>query len=134
MGFFIVLSRLTKSESTDSLLSQASGSSRSHCAVAVTRKRSERSVSVAAVPAKLPGQAHRATSRAGSAAEPEASKPEKESRSQKHTRVKIYLVLSVKKQLFNFFSWDLIFKNFLTKGQLSSSVFVIKFHSVHLCE
>ncbi|NXE33156.1 MTBP protein, partial [Ptilorrhoa leucosticta] len=79
--------RLTKSESTDSLLSQASGSSRSHCAVAVTRKRSERSASVAAVPAKQPGQAHRATSRAGSAAEPEASKPEKESRSQKHTRM-----------------------------------------------
>ncbi|NXA63795.1 MTBP protein, partial [Mohoua ochrocephala] len=79
--------RLTKSESTDSLLSQASGSSRSHCAVAVPRKRSERSGSVAAVPAKQPGQAHRATSRAASAAEPEASKPEKESRSQKHTRM-----------------------------------------------
>ncbi|NXY62482.1 MTBP protein, partial [Callaeas wilsoni] len=79
--------RLTKSESTDSLLSQASGSSRSHCAVAVTRKRSERSVSVAAAPSKQPSQAHRATSRAGSAAEPEASKPEKESRSQKHTRM-----------------------------------------------
>ncbi|NWV92239.1 MTBP protein, partial [Machaerirhynchus nigripectus] len=79
--------RLTKSESTDSLLSQASGSSRSRCAVAVTRKCSERSISVAAVPAKQPGQAHRTTSRAGSAAEPEASKPEKESRSQKHTRM-----------------------------------------------
>ncbi|NWT80470.1 MTBP protein, partial [Lanius ludovicianus] len=79
--------RLTKSESTDSLLSQASGSSRSHCAVAVMRKRSERSVSVAAGPVKQPGQGHRATSRAGSAAEPEASKPEKESRSQKHTRM-----------------------------------------------
>ncbi|NXU12724.1 MTBP protein, partial [Pardalotus punctatus] len=79
--------RLTKSESTDSLLSQASGSSRSHCAVAVTRKRSERSLSVAAVPAKLPGQAPRAATKAGSAAEPETSKPEKESRSQKHTRM-----------------------------------------------
>ncbi|NWT12800.1 MTBP protein, partial [Vireo altiloquus] len=79
--------RLIKSESTDSLLSQASGSSRSYCAVAVTRKRSERSVSVAAVPSKQPGQALRATSRAASAAEPEASKPEKESRSQKHTRM-----------------------------------------------
>ncbi|NXO16267.1 MTBP protein, partial [Oriolus oriolus] len=79
--------RLTKSESTDSLLSQASGSSRSHCAVVVTRKRSERSGSVAAVPAKQPDQAFRATSRAGSAAEPEAPKPEKESRSQKHTRM-----------------------------------------------
>ncbi|NXS16942.1 MTBP protein, partial [Mystacornis crossleyi] len=79
--------RLTKSESTDSLLSQASGGSRSQCAAAGTRKHSERSVSVAAVPAKQPGQAHRATSRAGSAAEPEAPKPEKESRSQKHTRM-----------------------------------------------
>ncbi|XP_031988268.1 mdm2-binding protein [Corvus moneduloides] len=79
--------RLTKSESTDSLLSQASGSSRSHCAVAAMRKCSERSVAVAAVPAKEPGQAPRATSRAGPAAEPEASKPEKESRSQKHTRM-----------------------------------------------
>ncbi|NWU25851.1 MTBP protein, partial [Dyaphorophyia castanea] len=76
--------RLTKSESTDSLVAQAS---RSHCAVAVTRQRSERSVSVSAVPAKQPGQAQRAASRAGSAAEPEASKPEKESRSQKHTRM-----------------------------------------------
>ncbi|NWX32771.1 MTBP protein, partial [Notiomystis cincta] len=79
--------RLTKSESTDSLLSQASGSSRSHCAVAVTRKHSERSVSVAAVPSKQPGQGHQAATKAGSAAEPEASKPEKESRSQKHTRM-----------------------------------------------
>ncbi|NXY17636.1 MTBP protein, partial [Atrichornis clamosus] len=84
--------RLTKSESTDSLLSQASGSSRSHCAVGVTRKHSERSVSVAAVPSKQPGQAHRGTTKAGSsshvnAAESETSKPEKESRSQKHTRM-----------------------------------------------
>ncbi|NWV64843.1 MTBP protein, partial [Malurus elegans] len=79
--------RLTKSESTDSLLSQASGSSRSHCAVAVTRKRSEKSVSVAAAPSKQPGQAPRAATKAGSAAEPETSKPEKESRSQKHTRM-----------------------------------------------
>ncbi|NXU46199.1 MTBP protein, partial [Drymodes brunneopygia] len=87
LGCFYPKKRLTKSESTDSLLSQASGSSRSHCAAAVTRKRSERSASVAAVPSKLPGQTHRAASRAGSAAEPEASKPEKESRSQKHTRM-----------------------------------------------
>ncbi|NXT62770.1 MTBP protein, partial [Chaetops frenatus] len=79
--------RLTKSESTESLLSQASRSSRSHCAVAVMKKRSGRSVSVAAVPLKQPGQAHRATTKAGSAAEPEPSKPEKESRSQKHTRM-----------------------------------------------
>ncbi|NWZ74748.1 MTBP protein, partial [Poecile atricapillus] len=87
LDYFYPKKRLTKSESTDSLLSQASGSSRSHCAVGVTRKCSERSVSVAAVPSKLPSQAHRATTKAGSAAEPEASKPEKESRSQKHTRM-----------------------------------------------
>ncbi|NXB90853.1 MTBP protein, partial [Vidua chalybeata] len=87
LDYFYPKKRLTKSESTDSLLSQASGSSRSHCAVAVTRKRSERSVSVAAVPSKLPGQGHRAATSAGSAAEPEATKPEKESRSQKHTRM-----------------------------------------------
>ncbi|XP_053850150.1 mdm2-binding protein [Vidua macroura] len=87
LDYFYPKKRLTKSESTDSLLSQASGSSRSHCAVAVTRKRSERSVSVAAVPSKLPCQGHRAATSAGSAAEPEATKPEKESRSQKHTRM-----------------------------------------------
>ncbi|NXK62518.1 MTBP protein, partial [Sylvietta virens] len=86
LDYFYPKKRLTKSESTDSLLSQASGSSRK-CAVAVTRKRSERSVSVAAVPAKAPGQTHRAATRAGSAAEPGAAKPEKESRSQKHTRM-----------------------------------------------
>ncbi|NXR27063.1 MTBP protein, partial [Cinclus mexicanus] len=83
LDYFYPKKRLTKSESTDSLLSQASGSSKSHCAVAVVRKCSERSISVAAVP----GQAHRATTRAGSAAEPEASKQDKESRSQKHTRM-----------------------------------------------
>ncbi|NXD20111.1 MTBP protein, partial [Spelaeornis formosus] len=87
LDYFYPKKRLTKSESTDSLLSQASGSSRSHCTVAVTRKRSERSTPVAAVPPKLPSQAHRAASKAGSAAEPVASKQEKESRSQKHTRM-----------------------------------------------
>ncbi|NWW81671.1 MTBP protein, partial [Climacteris rufus] len=84
---FYPKTRLTKSESTDSLLSQASGSSRSQCTVAVPRKRSERSASLAAVPSKEPGQAPRAASRAASAAESEPSKPEKESRSQKHTRM-----------------------------------------------
>ncbi|NWX66574.1 MTBP protein, partial [Promerops cafer] len=87
VDYFYPKKRLTKSESTDSLLSQASGSSRSHCAVAVTRKCSERAAPVAAGPSKLPGQAPRAASKAGTAAEPEASKPEKESRSQKHTRM-----------------------------------------------
>ncbi|NXR93619.1 MTBP protein, partial [Hypocryptadius cinnamomeus] len=87
LDYFYPKKRLTKSESTDSLLSQASGSSRSHCAVAVPRKRSERSVCGAAVPWKVPSQGHRAATRAGPAAEPEAAKPEKESRSQKHTRM-----------------------------------------------
>ncbi|KFW95639.1 Mdm2-binding protein, partial [Phalacrocorax carbo] len=89
--------RLTKSESTDSLLSQASGSSGNHCMVAVTRKRSERSVSLASVPLKHPGHPHKVTAKVGSAgcesaAESENSKPAKESRSQKHTRVKVYVV------------------------------------------
>ncbi|NXV78334.1 MTBP protein, partial [Atlantisia rogersi] len=84
--------RLTKSESTDSLLSQASGSSGSHYTVAVTRKHSERSASLTSVPVKQPGQPHRGTPRVGSASrmsatESETSKPAKESRSQKHTRM-----------------------------------------------
>ncbi|KAK4826315.1 hypothetical protein QYF61_007400 [Mycteria americana] len=84
--------RLTKSESTDSLLSQASGSSGSHHTVAVTRKRSERSVSLASMPLKQPGQPHKVTTKVGSASqisatESETSKPAKESRSQKHTRM-----------------------------------------------
>ncbi|NXT15500.1 MTBP protein, partial [Prunella fulvescens] len=87
LDYFYPKKRLTKSESTESLLSQASGSSRSRCAAAVTRKRSDRSAPAAAAPSELPGQGHRAASRAGSAALPEASKPEKESRSQKHTRM-----------------------------------------------
>ncbi|NXI87388.1 MTBP protein, partial [Rhipidura dahli] len=79
--------RLTKSESTDSLLCQAGGSSSSQCAAAVRRKRSERSLSGAAVAAMQPGHGPRAASRAACAAQPEASKPGKESRSQKHTRM-----------------------------------------------
>ncbi|XP_062426565.1 mdm2-binding protein [Rhea pennata] len=84
--------RLTKSESTDSLVSQASSKSGSHYSVAVTRKRSERSVSLASVPLKQSCQPHKATTKAGSASqintrEAETSKPAKESRSQKHTRM-----------------------------------------------
>ncbi|PKU45551.1 hypothetical protein llap_4125 [Limosa lapponica baueri] len=84
--------RLTKSESTDSLLSQASGSSGNHYTVAVTRKRSERSVSLASMALKQPGQTPKVTSKADSAScksatESETSKPAKESRSQKHTRM-----------------------------------------------
>ncbi|NXU88941.1 MTBP protein, partial [Xiphorhynchus elegans] len=84
--------RLTKSESTDSLLSQASGSSGSHCAVAVMRKSSTRSAALAVMPLQQPGQPHKVATKAGSAncvnaAQPETSKPVKESRSQKHTRM-----------------------------------------------
>ncbi|XP_064010287.1 mdm2-binding protein isoform X2 [Pogoniulus pusillus] len=84
--------RLTKSESTDCLLSQTSGNSGSHCTVAVTRKRSERSFSVASLPLKQPGQPHKASTKVGStshlsATESQTSKPAKESRSQKHTRM-----------------------------------------------
>ncbi|XP_014820764.1 PREDICTED: mdm2-binding protein isoform X1 [Calidris pugnax] len=84
--------RLTKSESTESLLSQASGSSGNHYTDAVTRKRSKRSVSLASMALKQPGQTPRATSKADSAScksgtESETSKPAKESRSQKHTRM-----------------------------------------------
>ncbi|NXA40502.1 MTBP protein, partial [Eudromia elegans] len=84
--------RLTKSESTDSLLSQASCSSGSHYSAAVAGKRSERSVSLASMPQKPACQPHKAATKAGSAgrvntAEAETSKPAKESRSQKHTRM-----------------------------------------------
>ncbi|NXV59964.1 MTBP protein, partial [Molothrus ater] len=87
LDYFYPKKRLTKSESTESLLWQAGGSSRSLCAVAVPRKRSDRSPCVAAAPSKPPGHGHRAASRAGPAAQPEPAKPEKESRSQKHTRM-----------------------------------------------
>ncbi|XP_068014736.1 mdm2-binding protein [Melanerpes formicivorus] len=82
--------RLTKSESTDSLLSQASGNSGS--TAAVKRKCSERSFSVASLPMKQPGQPHKVTTKVASAShlsatETQTSKPAKESRSQKHTRM-----------------------------------------------
>uniref|UniRef100_A0A8B9NQ47 MDM2 binding protein n=1 Tax=Accipiter nisus TaxID=211598 RepID=A0A8B9NQ47_9AVES len=84
--------RLTKSESTDSLLSQASRSSGNHYTAAVVRKRSERSVSLASMPLKQPGQPHKVTTKVVSAScisatKSETSKPAKESRSQKHTRM-----------------------------------------------
>ncbi|XP_008937900.1 PREDICTED: mdm2-binding protein, partial [Merops nubicus] len=84
--------RLTKSESTDSLVSQASGNSGSHYSVAVTKRHSERSVSVASVPLKQLGQPQKVTTKVASAShlsatDSETSKPAKESRSQKHTRM-----------------------------------------------
>ncbi|NXN97889.1 MTBP protein, partial [Rhinopomastus cyanomelas] len=86
---FYPRTRLAKSESTDSLLSQASGS---HSAAATTRKRSERSVSSASMPLNQTGPPHKVSTKVGSAsrvsmAEPQTSKPAKESRSQKHTRM-----------------------------------------------
>ncbi|NXU55138.1 MTBP protein, partial [Turnix velox] len=84
--------RLTKSESTDSLLSQASGNTGSHHTGTVMRKHSERSVSLASVPLKQPSEPHKVATKADSASHirttgSETSKPAKESRSQKHTRM-----------------------------------------------
>uniref|UniRef100_A0A8D0GW48 MDM2 binding protein n=1 Tax=Sphenodon punctatus TaxID=8508 RepID=A0A8D0GW48_SPHPU len=83
--------RLTKTESTDSLLSQASGSSGSYHSVAVTRAHPERSVPVTSASVKhLPSQLHKVTTKAGPASRrsaSETSNPVKESRSQKHTRM-----------------------------------------------
>ncbi|KAM9387075.1 mdm2-binding protein [Phaethornis superciliosus] len=92
LDYFYPKKRLTKSESTDSLLSQASGSSGSLCTAAVTRSRSGRSVSSASMPLKQPGPSHKVTTQVGSenpvsATESETSKMAKESRSQKHTRM-----------------------------------------------
>jgi len=72
------------------------------------RKCTERSVSLASMPLKQAGQPHKVITKAGSAShrsatESETSKPAKESRSQKHTRVKVYVVLFVKKHLLDFF-------------------------------
>uniref|UniRef100_A0A8D0GW94 MDM2 binding protein n=1 Tax=Sphenodon punctatus TaxID=8508 RepID=A0A8D0GW94_SPHPU len=82
---------LTKTESTDSLLSQASGSSGSYHSVAVTRAHPERSVPVTSASVKhLPSQLHKVTTKAGPASRrsaSETSNPVKESRSQKHTRM-----------------------------------------------
>nr|XP_026655470.1 mdm2-binding protein isoform X2 [Zonotrichia albicollis] len=90
LDYFYPKKRLSRCESTESLLWQAGGSSsRSHRAVAVPRKRSDgdrdrdrdRSPGAAAAPSNPPGHGHRA------AAQPEPARPEKESRSQKHTRM-----------------------------------------------
>ncbi|KFU87919.1 Mdm2-binding protein, partial [Chaetura pelagica] len=89
LDYFHPQKRLTKSESTDSLLSQASGSSGGPCTVAAGRQRPDTSVSVAPAPLKPPGLPRRGATKAGSAPRPRAteSEPAKESRSQKHTRM-----------------------------------------------
>ncbi|XP_063275653.1 mdm2-binding protein isoform X6 [Prinia subflava] len=76
LDYFYPKKRLIKSESTDSLLSQASGS---RGAAAVTRRGSESAAPAA--PPKPPGP------RAGPAPQPGNPRPGKESRSQKHTRM-----------------------------------------------
>uniref|UniRef100_A0A8C3P7F1 MDM2 binding protein n=1 Tax=Chrysemys picta bellii TaxID=8478 RepID=A0A8C3P7F1_CHRPI len=88
--------RLIKTESTDSLMSQASGSSVGHHSVGVIRQqpgRSARQMSLTSASVKQPsGQANKVTAEAGPASqrcvqESETSKPIKESRSQKHIRM-----------------------------------------------
>ncbi|XP_028592056.2 mdm2-binding protein isoform X1 [Podarcis muralis] len=85
--------RLRKSESTDSLLSQASGSSGSRHSGVVTRQCQELSVSLPSVAVKQShSRMHKVTLKSSSASQrcggkPETSKPTRESRSQKHTRM-----------------------------------------------
>ncbi|XP_054841700.1 mdm2-binding protein [Eublepharis macularius] len=84
--------RLMKSESTDSLLSQA-GSSSGCRSGAVGRRHLDKSVSLSSEAAKQScSPVHKVTTKSSSASrkctkEPELSKPTKESRSQKHTRM-----------------------------------------------
>lgn len=88
-----LLSRLRKSESTDSLLSQASGSSGSRHSGVVTRQCQEISVSLPSVAVKQShSRMHKVALKSSSASQrcggkPETLKPTRESRSQKHTRV-----------------------------------------------
>ncbi|KAL8181700.1 UNVERIFIED_CONTAM: hypothetical protein K2H54_021930 [Gekko kuhli] len=92
-GGFCSQKRLSKSESTDSLLSQASGSSGACRSRSATRQDLDRSISLSSVAAKQScSRAHKVTAKSSSASwrgtkEPAASKPAKESRSQKHTRM-----------------------------------------------
>ncbi|XP_033011687.1 mdm2-binding protein [Lacerta agilis] len=85
--------RLLKSESTDSLLSQASGSSGSRHSGVVTRQCQEISVSLPSVAVKQShSRMHKVALKSSSASQrcggkPETLKPTRESRSQKHTRM-----------------------------------------------
>uniref|UniRef100_A0ACB8FE45 Uncharacterized protein n=2 Tax=Sphaerodactylus townsendi TaxID=933632 RepID=A0ACB8FE45_9SAUR len=84
---------LMKSESTDSLLSQASGSSSGCRSRGATRQHPDKSISLSSVAAKQSySQVHKVTTKNNPASrrctkETEISKPTKESRSQKHTRM-----------------------------------------------
>lgn len=87
--------RLVKSESSDSLLSQTSGSANPHHQAVTRRKpRAERPFSVPCPSAPvLSGEASKVTAKASSGQKSvhgsKTSRQIKESRSQKHTRVKI---------------------------------------------
>lgn len=90
--------RLVKSESSDSLLSQTSGNTnRRHHAVTSRKPRAERSLSVTcpSVPV-LSCETSKVTTKASSGQKSvhgsKTSRQIKESRSQKHTRVKIYFL------------------------------------------
>lgn len=103
--------RLVKSESSDSLLSQTSGSSNHHHNAVTSRKPwAERSLSmtgpsVPVLSSETPKVTTKASPAQKSVHESKALRQIKESRSQKHTRVKIYflsfLVLYKKKFLYS---------------------------------
>ncbi|XP_074842822.1 mdm2-binding protein isoform X2 [Carettochelys insculpta] len=85
--------RIIKTESTDSLLSQASRSSVGHHSIGAKRQQPGRSLSLSSALVKHPSnQDHKLIAEAGPASqrcvqESEISKPVKESRSQKHIRM-----------------------------------------------
>ncbi|XP_027709873.1 mdm2-binding protein isoform X3 [Vombatus ursinus] len=90
--FYPTKSRVTKSESSDSLLSQASGNSGLHCTVTTIRSHPHRSSSVTCPSIQTPSSAVRnITSKAGvgqrNVQESDPKRQAKESRSQKHTRM-----------------------------------------------
>lgn len=81
-----------RSGSSDSLLSQTSGSARHRHAVPSRKPRAERLLPVpcpSALSREAPGATAKASSGPKAARESETARPAKESRSQKHTRVKI---------------------------------------------
>ncbi|XP_052507679.1 mdm2-binding protein [Budorcas taxicolor] len=83
-------SRLVRSGSSDSLLSQTSGSARHRHAVPSRKPRAEQPLPVpcpSALSSEAPGATAKASSGPEAARESEAARPAKESRSQKHTRI-----------------------------------------------
>lgn len=83
-------SRLVRSGSSDSLLSQKSGSARHHHAVPSRKPRAEQPFPVpcpSALSSDAPGATAKASSGPKAARESETARPAKESRSQKHTRI-----------------------------------------------